>query len=154
MDDCNTYNERALCPLSLCSDSSMDDCNSTRRKCLASLQRVQIPLWTIVTSFSMFPPTGITVQIPLWTIVTENLTMEETAIIIVQIPLWTIVTRRWLISRSRWPVQIPLWTIVTVSPPGIVKVEDCSDSSMDDCNSNNRKITWMFRVFRFLYGRL
>ena len=49
----------------------MDDCNKEIIKELIELERVQIPLWTIVTVQELhLRPSQKHVQIPLWTIVT------------------------------------------------------------------------------------
>ena len=53
----------------------------------------------------------------------------------VQIPLWTIVHIGPVIAAVNSRVQIPLWTIVTRACASFGLIVNCSDSSMDDCNS-------------------
>jgi len=54
------------------SDSSMDDCNSLEQTKTIFKDRVQIPLWTIVTRRKWAGSFRGIVQIPLWTIVTSG----------------------------------------------------------------------------------
>ena len=49
MDDCNANERAEKAKERACSDSSMDDCNTTHGSEVAIMRTVQIPLWTIVT---------------------------------------------------------------------------------------------------------
>ena len=53
MDDCNKAPSPAT-SVSTSSDSSMDDCNPTWARWMGVFIPVQIPLWTIVTTFKAF----------------------------------------------------------------------------------------------------
>jgi len=133
MDDCNDYTEQVEAEGERCSDSSMDDCNSSTALFSSLPHTVQIPLWTIVTFVTPFLPSRFLVQIPLWTIVTDfdcgfnffwhcsDSSMDDCN------------PGSLLLFPRPARVQIPLWTIVTLSSRITIAA------------------AWLFR---FLYGRL
>ena len=112
----------------------MDDCNTSTRSPPLRLRRVQIPLWTIVTS-SRFtnPGTSSNVQIPLWTIVTEHRSPRE-------------------IYRESSDSSMDDCNLCKVLEE--LKELESSDSSMDDCNQTAGQNEGPGAAFRFLYGRL
>ena len=92
MDDCNVFRAHRCCYHLTRSDSSMDDCNRCWCGLWLRYRGVQIPLWTIVTSFLCSPQ-----QLS----ASSDSSMDDcnllnksdiSAFASVQIPLWTIVT--------------------------------------------------------------
>jgi len=113
----------------------MDDCNSGQAGIFSTGDKVQIPLWTIVTSKlgEAYSPklTG------------SDSSMDDCNALRSSVP-----------TSFGTTVQIPLWTIVTTLKNSKRKVVQSSDSSMDDCNPVVLQNLQLKIVFRFLYGRL